>query len=69
MPRFEAAIGEQVTELERALRARIERILEQVQQAAEDVFGARSTDFLPDTGLRASLGFSFKLKDPEHRST
>jgi len=66
VPRFEAAIAAQLTELERRYAERIERILEQVQQAAEDVFGARASDVLPDTGLRAPSRFSFKLKDVEH---
>ena len=66
VPRFEAAIAEQLTELEQRYAQRIERILEQVQQAAEDVFGARAGEVLPDTGLRAPSGFSFKLKDVEH---
>ena len=66
VPRFEAAIAEQVTELEERYAQRIERILEQVQQAAEDVFGARSSEVLPDTGLRVPSRFSFKLKDVEH---
>jgi small GTP-binding protein len=66
VPRFEAAIAEQLTELEQRYAQRIERILEQVQQAAEDVFGVRASEVLPDTGLRAPSRFSFKLKDVEH---
>jgi small GTP-binding protein len=66
VPRFEGAIAEQLTELERRYAQRIERILEQVQQAAEDVFGTRASDVLPDTGLRAPSRFSFKLRDVEH---
>ena len=69
VPRFETAIAEQLTELEQHYAQRIERLLEQVQQAAEDVFGARTSDVLPDTGLRAPSRFSFKLKDVEHPST
>ena len=30
------------------------------------MFGARASDVLPDTGLRAPSRFSFKLKDVEH---
>jgi len=66
VPRFEAAIAAQLTELEQRYAQRIERILEQVQQAAEDVFGARASEVLPATGLRAPSRFSFKLKDVEH---
>ena len=66
VPQFETAIGGELTQLERHYATRIERILEQVQQTAEDVFGARASDVLPDTGLRAPSAFSFKLKDPEH---
>jgi small GTP-binding protein len=66
VPQFETAIGGELTERERNYAARIERILEQVQQTAEDVFGARASDVLPDTGLRRPSAFSFKLKDPEH---
>lgn len=66
VPRFESAIAEELTELEQRYARRIERILEQVQQAAEDVFGVRASEVLPDTGLRAASRFSFKLKDVEH---
>jgi hypothetical protein len=66
VPRFENAIGGELTALERNYATLIERILEQVQQTAEDVFGTRASDVLPDTGLRAPSAFSFKLKDPEH---
>jgi len=65
-PRFEAAIAERLTELEERYAQRIALILEEVQQAAEDVFGARASDVLPDTGLRGPSRFSFKLKDVEH---
>jgi hypothetical protein len=65
-PRFEAAIADQLTELERRYAARVQRSLEQAQEAAEDVFGARASDVLPETGLRAPSRFSFKLKDVEH---
>jgi small GTP-binding protein len=66
VPRFEAAIAEQLSELEQRYAQRIKRILVQVQQAAEDVFGVRASDVLPDTGLRTPSRFSFKLKDAEH---
>jgi small GTP-binding protein len=66
VPLFETAIGGELAELERHYAARIERILEQVQQTAEDVFGTRASDVLPDTGLRVPSAFSFKLKDAEH---
>jgi len=66
VPRFEAAIAEQLGGLEQRYAQRIERILEQIQAAAEDVFGTRAGDVLPDTGLRTPSRFSFKLKDVEH---
>ena len=66
VPRFESTIGEQLAELEQRYAQRIARILEQVQQAAEDVFGVRASEVLPNTGLRAPSHFSFKLKDVEH---
>ncbi len=66
VPRFESAIAEQLTELERRYAARVQRILEQVQEVAEDVFGARASEVLPEAGLRAPSQFSFKLKDVEH---
>jgi ribosome biogenesis GTPase A len=65
-PRFEAAIADHLTELESRYAARVQRILEQVQEVAEDVFGARASDVLPETGLRVPSRFSFKLKDVEH---
>ena len=66
VPRFESAIAEQLNALEQRYAARIERILEQVQEIAEDVFGARGGQVLPDIGLREASRFSFKLTDPEH---
>lgn len=65
VPHFEATIADQLTELERGYAGRVQRILEQVQEVAEDVFGARASDVLPQTGLRAPSGFSFKLSDVE----
>jgi hypothetical protein len=66
IPRYEAAIAEQLAELERRYAGRIQRILEHVQEVAEDVFGARASEVLPETGLHAPSRFSFKLKDVEH---
>lgn len=66
VPRFEATIADELTELERRYATRVERVLEQVQEVAEDVFGARATNVLPETGLRTSSRFSFKLTDVEH---
>jgi GTPase SAR1 family protein len=66
VPRFEAAIADELTELERRYAARVQLILEQVQDVAQDVFGARAADVLPQTGLSTPSRFSFKLKDPEH---
>lgn len=66
VPRVEAAIADQLTALEQRYAQRIERILEQLQQAAEDVFGTRASRLLPETGLRAPSRFSFKLQDVEH---
>ena len=65
MPLFQTAIGGDLSELERHYATRIQRILEQVQETAEDVFGARAGDVLPDTGLRAPSAFSFKLRDAD----
>lgn len=66
VPRFEAAIAERLTELEQRYAERVRRILEQVQEVAEDVFGARAGDVLPAAGLHAPSRFSFKLEDVEH---
>jgi hypothetical protein len=66
VPRFEGKIAEQLTQLEHRYAARVEHVLEQVQEVAKDVFGARSIDALPRTGLRAPSRFSFKLEDVEH---
>ena len=66
VPRFERVIADELTALEQRYAARIEHILEQVQEIAEDVFGARAAGLLPDTGLREPSRFSFKLTDPEH---
>ena len=66
IPQFEGAIADQLTELEERYAQGIKRILEQVQEAAEHVFGVRASEVLPETGLRAPSRFSFKLKDVEH---
>ena len=60
VPRFERVIAGQSTESQRRYANRIERILDEVQDIAQDVFGARARDALPDTGLRAPSRFSFK---------
>jgi small GTP-binding protein len=64
--RFEAAIATELTELQRRYAQRIQRILEQVQEIAEDVFGLRAGDLLPATGLHTPSRFSFKLDDVEN---
>ena len=66
VPRFESELADELTDLERRYAARVKRILEQVQDVAQDVFGARASEVLPDTGLRAPSRFTFKLKDVEH---
>ncbi len=65
-PRYERDIADTLIELERRYAGGVRRILEQVQEVAEDVFGARSSEVLPETGLRAPSRFTFKLKDVEH---
>jgi len=66
VPSFEAAIADRLIELEQRYALRVERILEQVQKIAEDVFGVRAADVLPATGLQTPSQFSFKLTDVEH---
>ena len=66
VPEFEASIAEELTALELRYAQRIERILEQIQEAAEDVSGTRAGDVLPDIGLSVPSRFTFKLKDAEH---
>ena len=63
--RFGAVIATVLTELERRYVQRVQRILEHVQVIAEDVFGLRAGDLLPDTGLQTPSRFSFKLQDVE----
>lgn len=66
LPSYEAAVADELTQLEQRYAQRVQRILEQVQEVAEDVFGARASEVLPETGLRAPSRFTFKLRDPEH---
>jgi ribosome biogenesis GTPase A len=66
VPRFEAAMADELTQLEHRYAARVQLVLEQVQDVAQDVFGARAADVLPQVGLSTPSRFSFKLKDPEH---
>ncbi len=64
--RFETAIATELTELQSRYAQRVERILEQVQEIAADVFGLRAGELLPETGLQARSRFSFKLDDVEN---
>ena len=66
VPRFESAIADALTELEIRYAARVRDILEEVHAAAQDVFGVRAGEVLPETGLRAPSRFSFKLHDVEN---
>ena len=66
VPRYETAAADELATLERRYAGRVQRILEQVQDIAEDVFGARAGDVLPETGLKAPSRFTFKLTDVEH---
>lgn len=63
---FEAAIADQLTDLESRYAMRVRTVLEQVQEIAEHVFGTRASEALPPTGLAAPSRFSFKLQDVEH---
>ncbi len=63
---FEAMIADRLSELESRYATRVQRLLEQVQEVAEDVFGTRASEALPPTGLSAPSRFSFKLQDVEH---
>lgn len=65
-PSFETAIAEALSSLQTRYAARVREILEQVQVVAEEVFGVRGGEGLPEAGLRAPSGFSFKLRDPEN---
>jgi ribosome biogenesis GTPase A len=64
--RFESEIAGALTDLERRHAARVQKILEDVQAVAEDVFGTRARDALPQTGLRVPTRFTFKLNDVEN---
>ena len=66
VPRFESAIADELTELETRYAARVRDILEKVHAAAQDVFGVRVGEVLPETGLRAPSLFSFKLHDVQN---
>lgn len=66
VPRFESLIADRLGKLERRYADRVQRILEEVHDVAEDVFGARAGEMLPEAGLRTPSRFSFKLKDVEH---
>ena len=66
VPRFEEQVVADLSELEQRHAIRVRRILEQVQEVAEDVFGAPAGDMLPDTGVRGPSRFSFKLTDVEN---
>jgi hypothetical protein len=63
VPELEAYVADEVRERQRRFARRIEQILVQVQDAAEEVFGARASNQLPDVDLSDPARFSFKLDD------
>lgn len=63
---FEEAVAAEVVQLETRYAGRVHEILHQVQAVAEDAFGMRAGEALPQTGLRAPSRFSFKLHDTEN---
>ncbi|HZE06238.1 MAG TPA: dynamin family protein [Solirubrobacteraceae bacterium] len=63
---LDGTIADELTELELRYARRVEEIVTQVHDAAENIFGVRPGDLMPATGPRAPSRFSFKLKDAEH---
>ena len=66
VPELEASVADEVHELQRRFARRIEEILGEVQDTAEEVFGSRTGDQLPDVDLSHPAQFSFKLEDVGH---
>jgi GTP-binding protein EngB required for normal cell division len=66
VPQLETSVSDEVHELQRRFARRIEAILMQVQDAAEEVFGSRTSNQLPDVDLSDPARFSFKLQDVGH---
>jgi GTP-binding protein EngB required for normal cell division len=60
---LETAVSDEVHERQRRFARRIEEILIEVQDAAEDAFGSRASNQLPDLDLSDPARFSFKLED------
>jgi hypothetical protein len=63
VPELEAYVADEVRERQRRFARRIEQILVELQDAAEEVFGARASNQLPDVDLSDPARFSFKLDD------
>jgi small GTP-binding protein len=66
LPRVERAIAGELALLESRYSDRVRQILQSVQNAAKDLFGARALATLPQTGLTEPSSFTFKLSDPEN---
>jgi GTP-binding protein EngB required for normal cell division len=66
VPQLEASVSEEVHELQHRFARRIEEILLEVQDVAEDVFGSRTSNQLPEVDLSEPAWFSFKLEDVGH---
>jgi hypothetical protein len=66
VPELEASVSDDVHERQQRFARRIEEILLEVQDAAEEVFGSRTSNQLPDLDLSEPARFSFKLDDVGH---
>ncbi|HTS72966.1 MAG TPA: dynamin family protein [Gaiellaceae bacterium] len=62
---FEAQLADDLAALEARYAERIERILEDIDEAAAEVFGERSGCRAPKVGMRRQSRFTFKLRDLE----
>jgi small GTP-binding protein len=63
---FEPTLAAELEGLQDGYAARIQRILDEVDALAADVFDTDRAGLLPRVGLREHSRFSFKLHDPEH---
>lgn len=63
---FEPTLAAEIEGLQDGYAVRIQRILDEMDALAADVFDTDRAGLLPRVGLREQSRFSFKLHDPEH---
>jgi len=66
VPELEAAIAAEVRSLQQSFATRIRTVLTEIQDAADETFGARAGVSLPEVDFSTPASFTFKLADVAH---